>query len=66
MKRIVSACLEQTSRFESERDFNEYIERLEKKYTKYKIISTEKQPDSSVLTKVKLQYLNYDTGDYLN
>lgn len=66
MKRIQSACLEQTSRFESEADFSDYIAKLQVKGTKYKLLSSETAADASVTTKMKLQYQNYETGEYFS
>ena len=65
MKRIISACLEQTQLFETEHDFQVYIRGLEKKRCRYKIVSREEKPDGSVIAKVAREYNTYPVGDYL-
>lgn len=64
MKRIVSACLEQTCKFENAEDYKTYIASLDAKDLKYSIVSVEDIPEG-VLAKMKLQYLKYDTGEYI-
>ena len=71
MKRIQSACLEQLCKFENskgdaEADFQTYINKLNRKGVRYKLISREHQPDGSVTAYIKLQYLSYDTGHFLD
>lgn len=65
MKRVVSACLEQTNRFENESDYNLFLSGLERKKIKFKVVDVQTQPDNSVIVKIKKQYNDYDTGDYL-
>jgi len=64
MKRILSACLEQTQRFECEADLQTWLKGLERKRTAYQILSREAQPDGSVIVQLKRAYNNYKTGDY--
>ena len=79
LKRIIAACIEQTLHFqlkdgveeknaldELRAEIENYKRQLERKRTKYKIISEEIQPDGSVIVKIKKQYNYYDCGDYLN
>lgn len=66
MKRIISACLEQTNRFESEEEYSAFISSMNRKQIKYKITSKEAQPDGSVIAGIKRQYNHYDTGSYLD
>lgn len=66
LKRVVSTCLEQTNRFENESDYNLYLSGLERKKIKFKVVDVQTQPDNSVIVKIKKQYNDYDTGDYLN
>lgn len=66
MKRIISACLEQTQRFQTERDYQTYISGLERKRVKYKVIDKQIQPDNTVSIKIKPNYNNYPVGDYLD
>lgn len=64
MKRILSACMEQTQRFESEMDLAAYLKKLERKRTAYKVVSQQVQPDGSVVVEIKKAYNNYSVGDY--
>ena len=41
MKRIVSACLQQTQRFESEADCQSYLRTLQRKHIKHKLLKRE-------------------------
>ncbi len=79
LKRIIAACIEQTLHFQLKEDVEKkvavdelrmeienYKRQLERKRTKYKIVSEETQPDGSVVVKIKKQYNYYDCGDYLN
>lgn len=79
MKRILFACVEQTIHFRLSEDLDresavkavqEEVEKfkagLEKKRRKFKIIEEVKQPDESIIVKLKKQYNNYECGDYLN
>ena len=42
-----------------------YIRGLEKKRSRYKIVSREEKPDGSVIAKVAREYNAYPVGDYL-
>lgn len=79
MKRIKAACICQTVHFMLKeeidhalavRQVNEevahYKESLERGHIKYKIISEEKQPDDSVIIRIKKQYSSSPIGDYLD
>lgn len=52
MKRIISAYLEQTLKFETEENYQAYIHGLERKQTKFKIVDRQMQPDSTVIIKI--------------
>ena len=78
MKRIQSACLEQTIRFltkddvpveESRRlvqaEYRHYLEQLDRNRTGYKVLEETPQPDGSLLVLLKRQYNHYSTGDFL-
>jgi len=79
MKRVQSACLEQTIHFQLKEDVighaaalravmeevTQYKVQLDRKHVKYKILEESTQPDGSILVKIKRQYNNYDLGDYL-
>lgn len=78
MKRIQSACLNQTIHFQLKDDvchddavkyakteYANYKIMLEAKKTKYKILDEKQQSDGSIIIKIKRQYNTYDTGDYL-
>ena len=66
MKRIISACIEQTNKFESEKDYETYIRGLNRKRVKYKIVDKKIQPDNSLIVKVIRDYSNYSIGDYVS
>ncbi len=74
MKRIKSACLEQTLHFFSQDssalrspkdEFEIYKKGLERNKTAYQILSEETQPDGSLIVKLKKQYNTYPCGDYM-
>ncbi len=65
MKRLQSACLEQTIRFDPEDEYYSYKARLDAKHVKYQIIDVYTQADGSILAKIKRQYNGYDCGDYI-
>lgn len=66
MKRVISACIEQTNKFESEKDYETYIRGLNRKHVKYKIVDKEIQSDKSLIVKVIRDYGNYPIGDYVS
>lgn len=66
MKRIQSACLEQTIRFEFKEDYEKYKADLERKHVIYKICEEKVQTDGFIVVKVKRQYNSYDCSDYIN
>lgn len=79
MKRIQSACLEQTILFSASDDLSpelaakmvhqeveSYKQSLTRKQVAYKIESELPQPDGSMLVKLRRQYNFYSCGDYLN
>lgn len=79
MKRIQSACLEQTIRFVMKDDIpraeaeqmvkaecRHYLEQLDRNRTAYKVLDETLQPDGSLIVQIKRQYNNYDIGEYLN
>ncbi|POP30636.1 protein pyrBI [Lactonifactor longoviformis] len=72
MRRITSACLLQTMKFDamnndnSEQELEIFCNKLNKKGTKYTIESKEKQGDGSIVVKLKKQYNAYKTDGYLD
>ena len=79
MKRIQSACLEQTILFSASDDLSpelaaktvrqeveSYKLSLTRKQVAYKIESETSQPDGSLLVKLKRQYNFYSCGAYLD
>ena len=64
MKRILSACLEQTQRFESEEAFAAYCRMLDRKHIRYQILKEENDP-SGVLVHMRRAYPLSPTGDYM-
>lgn len=66
MKQILSACLEQVNRFDSQAEYAAFLEFLEKKQVKYKILSVEDCTDGTVIVELKKQYNGYDIGAFLD
>ena len=72
MKRITSACLEQTIRFfdatgtiRPEDELEQYKKKMDRRNTRYEILETNKQEDGSIIIKIKQQYNTYSTEGYL-
>ena len=72
MKRITSACLEQTIRFfdatgtiRPEDELEQYQKKMDKRNTRYEILETSKESDGSIVIKIKKQYNTYSTDGYL-
>lgn len=71
MRRITSACLLQTMKFDTmndadpDQEFEIFCSKMNKKGTKYEIESKEKQADGSIIVKIKKQYNSYKTEGYL-
>ena len=72
MKRITSACLEQTIRFDTYNDANpkddlkRFLELMDRKNTKYQIVDQMENSDGSVINKIKKQYNAYKTDGYID
>jgi len=72
MRRITSACLLQTMRFDTtndanpEQEFQIYCAKLDKAGTKYVIEEKKKEADGSLIVKIKKQYNTYKTDGYLS
>ena len=72
VKRITSACLEQTIRFfdatgtiRPEDELEQYKKKMDRRNTRYEILETNKQDDGSIIIKIKKQYNTYGTEGYL-
>jgi hypothetical protein len=71
MRRILSACLLQTMRFDTSNgadpkaDLDTYIRKLDKSKLKYSIEETQNEADGSLVVKIKKQYNFYSTEGYL-
>lgn len=79
MKRVISACLEQTIHFQLKDDIDHntavdfvksevehYKKSLEAKRTKYKIVDEKTMEDGSIVVKIKKQVSSYDVGEYMD
>ena len=64
MKRSVSACLQQTQRFESEADCQSYLRTLQRKHIKHKLLEKGTEQDGSVFIRILREYNGYPIGDY--
>ena len=79
MKRIQSACLEQTIHFmlkeegvgheaavrAVEEEYRQYTLALDKKKRQYRIVKEERLQDGSIQIMIRRQYNDYSCGDYL-
>lgn len=72
MRRILTACLLQTMRFDTvkdtdaRRDYEDYCARLRKNGTKFVVEEEKVEPDGSIVVKVKKQYNSYKTDGYID
>jgi hypothetical protein len=66
MKRIISACVEQTQKFETENDLERYINSLARKRVKHKIVDRKQDSDNTVMLKIIMRYSGFPVGDYLD
>lgn len=72
MKRIMSACLQQTIKFDTlkdtdpKEDFQRYLKTLERKGQAYKILETKNENDGSIIVKLIKQYNSYSAEGYLD
>lgn len=71
MRRILSACLLQTMRFDAsyeanpEKDLELYCKKLDKASTKYVIEDKKVEPNGSIIIRIKKQYNTYSTDGYI-
>lgn len=78
MKRIKAACLLQTIHFQLKDDLGQtaavkavkdelehYKVQLERKNTKFQIVSEEEQPDGSIIIHIKKQYNHHNCDEYM-
>ena len=66
MKRIESACLEQTILFEVKDEYETYKATLKRKHIKHEIYDEQTRSDGSVVIKIRRQYNSYDCSGYIN
>ena len=79
MKRVKAAFIQQTLHFQLkenlehsaavhavQEEYEHYKRQLDRKGTKYRILSEQTQPDGSLLVQIKKQYNDHDCGDYLD
>ena len=72
MKRITSACLEQTIRFDTyndakpEEDLKKFLELMDRKKTKYPLVDQRQESDGTIFIKIKKQYNTYKTDGYID
>lgn len=64
-KRIQSACLYETIRFEQPSELAAYRAGLARKRVRYTIDSEETRSDGSVVIRIRRQYNAYKLGDYV-
>ena len=72
MRRIISACLQQTMRFDTlndvdpRKELEAYCEKLKKDNTKYVIEEEKTEPGGALVIKIRKQYNAYKTDGYLD
>jgi hypothetical protein len=66
MKRVIGACVEQTQKFEMEKDLESYLNSLARKCVKYKIVDRKQGSDNTIVLKIIMQYNGFPVGDYLD
>jgi len=79
MKRIQSACLEQTIHFLAKEDmpreeaaalmraeYDHYLQQLDRSRTAYKVLEERTLPDGAIEIRLKRQYNSYQVGNYLD
>lgn len=79
MKRIKSACLEQTIHFQLKdglspeiakqqvrQEYESCKAQMERRKTRYKVIEESEQPDGSLIVKIKKQNNTQPVGNYLD
>ena len=72
MKRIYSACLSQTIRFEgftpdeAKKEYEQYLERMDKNKVKYHVDDVTEDGKGVVLVKIRKQYNSYSMDGYLD
>jgi len=71
MRRVTSACLLQTMKFDTLNDANPeqelkmYCNKLDSKKIKYVIEEQKKEADGSIVLKIRKQYTAYKTDGYI-
>ena len=79
MKRIISACLEQTIHFQlkdgieksiaarnAKEDYQNYKKQMDRSNVKYEIVDEKEQEDGSIILKIKKQYNSYKYDGYID
>lgn len=79
MKRIKAACMLQTIHFQlseklehdaaveaAQQDWERYKNQMDRQHTKYRVVQEERQPDGSILVRIKKQYNQYNCDEYMN
>lgn len=72
MKRITSACLEQTIRFDTyndadpQADLKKFLELLDRRRTKYQLVDQQRMEDGAIVIRLKKQYNAYKTDGYID
>jgi hypothetical protein len=66
VKRVISACVEQTLKFDGEEEFQTYFHRFDRRGTKYKIVGKEAKPGLGIIVKIIKEYTTYPLGDYID
>ena len=78
MRRIISACVEQTMHFRLKdrtepklaakltgEEFEAYKMKLDRDMVQYSVLDEQRQSDGSLIIKIKRQYNNYPCGEYI-
>ncbi len=65
MKRIESACLDQTLIFDSQEELELYERQLDRKRVPFQVLDSEQLSDGMLSVRMKRRYVHYPVGDYL-
>lgn len=72
MRRILSACLLQTMRFDTsndanpEQEYDMYCQKLDRNKTQYVVEDKQQEADGSLVVKIRKQYNAYKTTGYMD
>ena len=66
MKRITSACLEQTLIFDSQQELDAFRKKMKAKGVPFQVERVDMLEDGMVSVRAKRRYIHYPVGEYMN